>query len=142
MKTAANDRAQPSSVAGYPTSISFRRISGFGARSRTYSFTPQPPRSRIPTPTAVAKRRAISVAIAAPRVPSAGTGPHPRMKTGSMTMLIPAGTPTSHIAVVVSPAPCNEARNAKKRNVSGRVRRITSMYASASTNTASRAPIQ
>ena len=58
-----------------------------------------------------------------------------------MTTLTPAETKTSHIAVFVSPAPCSEARKAKKRKVSGSARKMTSMYASASTNTRPRAPI-
>jgi len=89
----------------------------------------------------VASARERNVAHAAPRVPIAGSGPQPRMKNGSITTFNPAEMTTSHMAVFVSPAPCREARKAKKRKVSGRAKKITSMYARDSVNTAPSAPI-
>ncbi len=76
----------------------------------------------------------MNVAIAAPRTPNPRkssskpkTGSAARMKNGSMTMLMPAETATSHIAVLVSPAARSTARNAKKRKVNGMAAKMTSM---------------
>jgi len=49
------------------------------------------------------------------------------MKIGSITTFKPAESSMSHIAVLVSPAPCKAARNAKNRKVNGRVRKMISM---------------
>ena len=45
------------------------------------------------------------VAIAAPSTPYAGTGPQPKISSGSSRMLRPFATHSTRIAIAASPAP-------------------------------------
>jgi hypothetical protein len=45
------------------------------------------------------------VAMAAPSTPMAGTGPRPKIRIGSSTMLMPLATHSTRMALAASPAP-------------------------------------
>ncbi len=47
----------------------------------------------------------MTVAAAAPVTPYAGTGPRPKISTGSSTMLMPLASTSDRIAIAASPAP-------------------------------------
>jgi hypothetical protein len=63
------------------------------------------PRTRIHNCISTPAPRPMLVAIAAPSMPSAGTGPRPKIRIGSSTMLSALATHSTRIAAAASPAP-------------------------------------
>ncbi len=94
----------PSDVRTIPTSATTctRRCR---VRTRRCSL----PRTRIHNCMSTPTPRPRLVAMAAPSTPSAGTGPQPKMRRGSSTILSALATHSTRIAAAASPAPRNTA---------------------------------
>ena len=68
-----------------------------------------PPWNRIHSCISTPTPRPMLVAMAAPSMPIAGTGPQPKISRGSSTMFRPLATHSTRIATAASPAPRNTA---------------------------------
>ena len=91
-----------------------QRITSWRNRNRTIMSRVA---SRV-TPDASSTTCEMTVAIAAPRTPSRGKPSHPKISSGSSTMLSAVEIANSMVTVMLSPCELNPNTAAKNRNIS------------------------
>ncbi len=101
--TNASDTPDCSSAEGTPSFTTSRTMSRSGTRSPGRTVGPAGVPNSTYQPTTVATAREISVAHAAPSIPSAGNGPHPKMRNGSSTTFTATETTITRSGARVSP---------------------------------------